>query len=270
MDSQPRRAHYFAEQSIVGYTLLISLLFRFAFASKVFSTLCTEKHSWKNHFQLVSDFIFLPPSFCFLLRLCSYESTKDKLSLYLIWTLASRFVGVFRKSFLPLTIIGKLQAVCWGFSRKFYKNFSAIIFFADGNISIFSKNLKRPPYILDICIPVCWGVSLNFFQKASYYNWKLQREKLMVYTNFFSQENFFPLQMDIWISFSGVFPEKIKVLLLILESYKAFVRVFHYILAKNSSHLTKDTKVRKFGVHRKILPPIIPKDTRFRFTTVFT
>ena len=88
------------------------------------------------------------------------------------------FCGGVSKKFLPLTIIGKLQAVCWGISRKFYKNFSAIIgFFADGNISVFSKNLKHPPHILDICIPVCGGISLNFFQKASYYNWKLQREK---------------------------------------------------------------------------------------------
>ena len=55
----------------------------------------------KNHFQLVSDFIFLPPSFYFTFSFCSYESTKDKLSLYLIWTLVSRFVGGGRKSFTP-------------------------------------------------------------------------------------------------------------------------------------------------------------------------
>ena len=29
--------------------------------------------------------------------------------------------GCFAKVFYPLTIIGKLQAVCWGISRKFYK-----------------------------------------------------------------------------------------------------------------------------------------------------
>ena len=33
--------------------------------------------------------------------------------------------------------------------------------------------------------------------------------------------------MDIYISFGGVFSEEIKVLLLIMESYSAFVRVFH-------------------------------------------
>mgnify|MGYP003296113596 len=43
----------------------------------------------------------------------------------------------------------------------------------------------------------------------------------MVYAKFFS------LYMDIYISFGGVFPEKIKILLLILESYNAFVGVFH-------------------------------------------
>ena len=92
-----------------------------AFASKVFLYDIHWKTLLKIHFQLVSDFIFLPPSFCFTLRFCSYESTKDKLSLYLIWTFASRFAGVLRKSFYSLTIIGNLQAVCWGISRKFYK-----------------------------------------------------------------------------------------------------------------------------------------------------
>lgn len=29
--------------------------------------------------------------------------------------------GVLQKFFTPLTIIGKLRAVCWGISRKFYK-----------------------------------------------------------------------------------------------------------------------------------------------------
>ena len=133
VDSQPRRAHYFAKQSIVGYTLLISLSFASHLLPKFFSTLCIKKHSWKNHFQLVSDFIFLPPSFYFFLRFCSYESTEDKLSLYLIWTFASRFAGVFRKSFYSLTIIGKLRAVCRGISRKFYKKIA--------------ENFSRQPHI---------------------------------------------------------------------------------------------------------------------------
>ena len=68
---------------------------------KFFSTIYIEKTLLKIYFQLVSDFIFLPSSFCFTFSFCSYESTKDKLSLYHIWTFASRFAGVFCKSFLP-------------------------------------------------------------------------------------------------------------------------------------------------------------------------
>ena len=66
----------------------------------------------------MSDFIFLPPSFCFLLRLCSYESTKDKLSLYHIWTLVSRFAGVFCKSFLPPYYNWKVTSRLLGYFTK--------------------------------------------------------------------------------------------------------------------------------------------------------
>ena len=41
--------------------------------------------------------------------------------------------GHFRKSFLSLTIIGKLRAVCWGISRKFYKKIA--------------ENFSRQPHI---------------------------------------------------------------------------------------------------------------------------
>ena len=99
------------------------------FCSQSFSLRYALKNTLKNTFSTCIRLHFLPPSFCFTIRFCSYESTKDKLSLYHIWTLVRLFAGVFRKSFLPLTIIGKSQAVCWGFSRKFYKNFSAIIGF---------------------------------------------------------------------------------------------------------------------------------------------
>ena len=71
-----------------------SVLLRICFQS--FSLRYALKSILKKYFQLVSDFIFLPPSFYFFLRFCSYESTKDKLSLYHIWTLVRRFAGVFR------------------------------------------------------------------------------------------------------------------------------------------------------------------------------
>ena len=123
MDLQPRRAHYFAKQSIVGYTLLISLLFCSAFSSKFFSTLCIEKHSWKTIFNLYPTSFFWLLHFIFLLFFVLMSPQKDNYLSLLILESFNLFAGVFRKSFLPLTIIGKLQAVCRGISRKFYKKF---------------------------------------------------------------------------------------------------------------------------------------------------
>ena len=51
MDSQPRRAHYFAKQSIVCYTLLISLLFCFRICFQSFSPLYALKHTLKKTFS---------------------------------------------------------------------------------------------------------------------------------------------------------------------------------------------------------------------------
>ena len=138
---------------------------KFCFQS--FSLRYVLKSILKKYFQLVSDLIFLPPSFYFFLRFCSYESTKDKLSLYLIWTFVNRFAGVFRKNFLPPHYNWKVTSRLLGYFTKILQKFFRYNwFFADRNISVFSKNLKHPPYILDICIPVCWGVSLNFFKKS--------------------------------------------------------------------------------------------------------
>ena len=123
VDSQPRRAHSLRQQSIVGYTLLISLLFCLAFASKVFLYDIHWKTLLKIHFQLVSNFIFLPPSFYFFLRLCSYESTEDKLSLYHIWTLVRRFAGVFCKSFLPPHYNWKVTSRLLGYFTKILQKF---------------------------------------------------------------------------------------------------------------------------------------------------
>ena len=99
-----------------------SVLLSICFQS--FSLCYPPKGSFKKLFQLLSDFISLPPSFCFTLRFCSYESTKDKLSLYLIWTFASRFAGAFsQKFFIPhLTKDTKFQK--FGILKKnFFRNF---------------------------------------------------------------------------------------------------------------------------------------------------
>ena len=76
----------------------LSVLLRICFQS--FSLRYALKNTLKKTFSTCIRLHFLPPSFCFTLRFCSYKSTKDKLSLYHIWTLVRRFVGVFRKSFL--------------------------------------------------------------------------------------------------------------------------------------------------------------------------
>ena len=111
-------------RSIVGYTLLNGYLFCSAFASKVFLNIMYRKALLKKHFQLVSDFIFLPPSFYFFAVFILASSQKDKLSPYLYWKVLISLRGCFAKIFYPLTIIGKLRAVCWGISRKFYKKIS--------------------------------------------------------------------------------------------------------------------------------------------------
>ena len=115
-----------AKYSVLHFAYKPSVLLRIF--PKFFSPLCIEKHS-KKHFQLVSVFIYLPPSFYFFAVFVLMSPQKDNYLSLLILESFSLFAGVFRKSFLPLTIIGKLQAVCWGISRKFYKNFSAIIGF---------------------------------------------------------------------------------------------------------------------------------------------
>lgn len=111
-----------AKYSVLHFAHKPSVSLRICFQS--FSLRYTLKSILKKHFQLVSDFIFLPPSFYFFLRFCSYESTKDKLSLYLIWTFASRFAGAFsQKFFIPhLTKDTKFQK--FGILKKnFFRNF---------------------------------------------------------------------------------------------------------------------------------------------------
>ena len=152
VDSQPRRAHYFAKQSIVRYTLLIRPSVFFRIFLKVFLSVMYWKAFLENIFNLCPT-SFFSPSLYFLLRFWSYESTEDKLSLYHIWTLVRRFAGVFCKSFLPPHYNWKVTSRLLGYFTKILQKFFRYNwFFADRNISVFSKNLKYPPHILDICI----------------------------------------------------------------------------------------------------------------------
>ena len=128
-----------------------------AFASKVFLYDIHWKTLLKIHFQLVSNFIFLPPSFCFTFSFCSYESTKDKLSLYLYWKVSISLRGCFAKVFYPLTIIGKLRAVCRGISRKFLYFFFRNI---ENLIPPQNRNKKA-----DDCLPSTINNFICFYNK---------------------------------------------------------------------------------------------------------
>ena len=99
MDSQPRRAHYFAEQSIVCYTLLISLSFASHLLPKFLSMLSTERFVKKTfstcirlHFS--ASFILFFSPFLFL------RVHERQIISLLILESFNLFAGVFRKSFL--------------------------------------------------------------------------------------------------------------------------------------------------------------------------
>ena len=120
MDSQPRRAHYFACE--VQWATLCSTAVCFA---SHFPQSFSLRYALKNTLEK-TIFNLYPTSFSasfilFYSPFFSYESTKDKLSLYLYWKVSISLRGCFAKVFYPLTIIGKFRAVCRGISRKFYK-----------------------------------------------------------------------------------------------------------------------------------------------------
>lgn len=125
IDSQPRRAHYFAEQNIVGYTLLNSLNFaphfpqsfslRYALKNtleKTFST-CVQLHFSASFILFYSQFLFLRFHERQIISLSYMDISKP-------------FCGGVSQKFYPLTIIGKLQAACRRTSRKFYKKIAEI------------------------------------------------------------------------------------------------------------------------------------------------
>ena len=124
---------------------------------KFFSTIYIEKTLLKIYFQLVSDFIFLPSSFCFTFSFCSYESTKDKLSLYHIWTLVRRFAGVFCKSFLP-------HHYNWKVTSRLSRYFTKFLYFFFRNI----ENLIPPQNRnkkADDCLPSTINNFICFYNK---------------------------------------------------------------------------------------------------------
>ena len=157
MDSQPRRAHYFAEQSIVGYTLLNGCLFCSAFSSKFFSTFCIEKYSWKNIFNLYPTSFFCLLHFIFFAIFVLTSPRKTNYLSILYWKVLISLRGCFAKVFYPLTIIGKLRAVCRGISRKFLYFFFRNI---ENLIPPQNRNKKA-----DDCLPSTINNFICFYNK---------------------------------------------------------------------------------------------------------
>ena len=139
-------------RSIVGYTLLISHLFYFLFASKVFPYVMCWKAFLENIFNLCPTSFFLL-HFIFFSVFGLTSPQKDKSSPYLYWKVSIFLRGCFAKVFYPPHYNWKVVSRLSGYFTKILQKFFRYNwFFADGNISVFSKNLKHPPYILDICI----------------------------------------------------------------------------------------------------------------------
>ena len=140
-------------RSIVGYTLLNGCLFCFAFASKVFLYIIRRNVRLKNIFNLCLTSFLCLLYFVLLSVFVLTSPQKDNYLSLLILESFNLFEGVFRKSFLPPHYNWKVLSRSLGYFTKILQKFFRYNwFFADGNISVFSKNLKHAAYILDICI----------------------------------------------------------------------------------------------------------------------
>ena len=103
------------------YTLLNGCLFCSAFASKDFLYVIRRKVRLKNIFNLCPTSFFCLLHFV-LLSVFVLTSPRKTNYLFIIYGhLQAVLRECFAKVFYPLTIIGKLRAVCWGISQKFYK-----------------------------------------------------------------------------------------------------------------------------------------------------
>ena len=157
MDLQPRRAHYFRFGSIVCYTLLNSLSFAPYLLPKFFSTFCIEKYSWKNIFNLYPTSFFCLLLFLFFAIFVLTSPRKTNYLSILYWKVLISLRGCFAKVFYPLTIIGKLRAVCRGISRKFLYFFFRNI---ENLIPPQNRNKKA-----DDCLPSTINNFICFYNK---------------------------------------------------------------------------------------------------------
>ena len=143
------------------------------------------------------------------------------------------------------TIIGKLRLICGGASQNFWKKSPTII----GNFKEKSK----------------WSTQ-NFSRKKllSHYNWTLAARNLTVYRKILL--TIYGHLHIVWRGVSG----KNKNPPTYIGKLQCFCRGISLNFCKKIFfRLTKDTKIRKFGVYRKILPSIYTKDARFQNTDIW-
>ena len=128
--------------------------FCFAFASKVFLYVLHWKILLKKTFSTCirlhfsASFILFYSPFLFL-------RVHERQIISLPYMDVSRFAGVFYKNFYSLTIIGKLRAVCWGISQKFYKKIAENFF----STTAYKKEVR----LLKLPFSFLFLIVFNFF-----------------------------------------------------------------------------------------------------------
>ena len=110
---------------------------------------------------------------------------------------------------------------------------------------------------MDICLPVCGGVFRWFLKISSTYIGKFSSLCGGISPNFFKNPP--TIIGHLPYPLAGCFRKKLKASYLYWKVTTLLSGYFTKFLRKNFSHLTKDTKIRKFGVYRKIFLPYIPR-----------
>ena len=109
-----------AKYSVLHFAQQPSVLLRICFQS--FSLRYTLKNALKNTFSTCIQLHFSASFILFYFQFLFLRVHERQIIFLPYMDICKPFCGgCFAKVFYPLTIIGKLRAVCWGISQKFYK-----------------------------------------------------------------------------------------------------------------------------------------------------
>ena len=121
-----------SKYSVLHFAHKPSVLLRICFQS--FSLRYTLKNALKNTFSTCIQLHFSASFILFYFQFLFLRVHERQIIFLPYMDICKPFCGgCFAKVFYPLTIIGKLRAVCWGISRKFYKKIA--------------ENFSRQPHI---------------------------------------------------------------------------------------------------------------------------